>query len=540
MLATALHASPSNSTAVRRASDTGSVSKPAIGRIRVKLSLATSLTQTLEAVPLSMLPNIDAGAAGAAGATGSAGAAGAAGASGAAADVNTLEAILNHIDDPVAMQVSLIKKRCERCKMAVRKRHGTAVSFPSVALIVRMLDGDALDQVFGHIGRDGRAHLALWLVCKAFSARRPTGALETSANAMCDTPALLKWAIQIGLRPHHLQPRSLTPPWALVLLKTIRPKLGANSVSYTGFETAEMARFGDTIRRMFYHTDKRVSVYAKQTAVALLKQLAKLEPAAFLEPVALTEFLRFIMRMLSSSHSATMDHHAKWALWILMSTLRDMAAHVLLAGVIAKVMTYSDRPARDAALDTISRLGHDALAHHASHIARVVHYESMDEHAYRCCQVFRVLLKLSPAVLVQFTGMLVVLLWNEYTLVRRDALEAIGLLDQTAFRMAAVAALGRMNGAALARDVVAIVGLIKHPNEAVRYVAVTALGMLDSVALTQHAGAVATIATMLDDTDDWVRAGALCALDKLPAAEVKEYAGAIARAASTCTVTQFI
>ena len=85
--------------------------------------------------------------------------------------------------------------------MAVRKRHGTAVSFPSVALIVRMLDGDALDQVFGHIGRDGRAHLALWLVCKAFSARRPAGALETSANAMCDTPALLKWAIKIGLRP---------------------------------------------------------------------------------------------------------------------------------------------------------------------------------------------------------------------------------------------------------------------------------------------------------------------------------------------------
>ena len=55
--------------------------------------------------------------------------------------------------------------------------------------------------MFGHIGRDGRAHLALWLVCKAFSARRPAGALETSASAMCDTPALLKWAIKIGLRP---------------------------------------------------------------------------------------------------------------------------------------------------------------------------------------------------------------------------------------------------------------------------------------------------------------------------------------------------
>ena len=55
--------------------------------------------------------------------------------------------------------------------------------------------------MFGHIGRDGRSHLALWLVCKAFSARRPAGALETSASAMCDTPALLKWAIKIGLPP---------------------------------------------------------------------------------------------------------------------------------------------------------------------------------------------------------------------------------------------------------------------------------------------------------------------------------------------------
>ena len=94
-----------------------------------------------------------------------------------------------------------------------------------MGLIVRMLDGDALDEVFGHVSHDGRTHLPLWLVCKAFSERRPTGAFKTSAKAMCCTPALLKWAIKMGLQPHHLNPNILTHADALVILKMIRPNL---------------------------------------------------------------------------------------------------------------------------------------------------------------------------------------------------------------------------------------------------------------------------------------------------------------------------
>jgi len=88
-----------------------------------------------------------------------------------------------------------------------------------------MLDGDALDKVFGHVSHDGRTHLPLWLVCKAFNERRPTGAFKTSANAMCCTPALLKWAINMGLEPHHLNPNILSHADALVILAMIRPNL---------------------------------------------------------------------------------------------------------------------------------------------------------------------------------------------------------------------------------------------------------------------------------------------------------------------------
>jgi hypothetical protein len=68
------------------------------------------------------------------------------------------------------------------------------------ALIVRMLDNDAFDKVLECI--DGGACLPVWLTCKAFNARRPAGTFTTSVCAVCATPAMLDWAIGIGLQPH--------------------------------------------------------------------------------------------------------------------------------------------------------------------------------------------------------------------------------------------------------------------------------------------------------------------------------------------------
>jgi hypothetical protein len=67
------------------------------------------------------------------------------------------------------------------------------------ALIFRMLDSDALDKVLGLI--DDGACTPVWFACKAFNARRPAGKFTTSVNAMFASPAMLDWAIEIGLLP---------------------------------------------------------------------------------------------------------------------------------------------------------------------------------------------------------------------------------------------------------------------------------------------------------------------------------------------------
>ena len=164
-----------------------------------------------------------------------------------------------------------------------------------MALIVSMLDGDALDHVFAHVGLDYHAHLPVWMTCKAFGERRPHGALETSANAMCGSPSLFKWAMQIGMEPHHLQLNRLTGAGATVLLNSIRPKTGAKSVLYTGKETVEMVRFGMVIEQLRSHEERRVKANAIKTAIALLKQLTKLDPADFLtDPASIDVCIDFI------------------------------------------------------------------------------------------------------------------------------------------------------------------------------------------------------------------------------------------------------
>lgn len=67
------------------------------------------------------------------------------------------------------------------------------------ALIFRMLDSDTFDNVLGLI--DDGACIPVWFACKAFNARRPAGKFTTSVHAMFATPAMLDWAIEIGLLP---------------------------------------------------------------------------------------------------------------------------------------------------------------------------------------------------------------------------------------------------------------------------------------------------------------------------------------------------
>jgi len=158
-----------------------------------------------------------------------------------------------------------------------------------MGLIVQMLDGDALDQIFRHASHDGRTHLPLWLVCKAFSERRPTGAFKTSAKAMCCTPALLKWAIQMGLKPHHLNPNIVTPADALVILQMIRPdavleedKRGVGTIRsiiamMEGPTVAEARRFNEELGGAIHFSNDvlRIPSLAETcTAVATCQPLA--------------------------------------------------------------------------------------------------------------------------------------------------------------------------------------------------------------------------------------------------------------------------
>ena len=447
-----------------------------------------------------------------------------------------------------------------------------------MALIVSMLDGDALDHVFAHVGLDYHAHLPVWMTCKAFGERRPHGALETSANAMCGSPSLLNWAMKIGLQPHHLQVNHLTGDGATVLLNAIRPKTGAKSVSYTGQETVEMVRFGRVIEQLRGHHERRVKANAIKLAVALLQQLTKLEPVDLVDPASLDACMEFIWQCTTGRPCKAMYKDASMALSAILLHLGEMDARADFGRVMERMLRHPMSFVRYDVLDAINQLDTEGLNYHAAAIADFLRVASCNTDMETAISILE---QLEPEVLGRYSTQVVDLLFrvtevgtpHAMRLIRRLEPSAITLHVETfvqkmgshswVARMAAVMALGDMCQPALAehthsvrrllRDPVCMVrcravetmgklptadalshiseiaAMLCDPHCHVRSAAADVLGMFDSVAIAPHVG---SLATLLDDGDSWTRFSAMTTLRKLPAAQTEKYTNAMGRVPS--------
>jgi len=448
---------------------------------------------------------------------------------------------------------------------------------PSMALILSMLDGDALDHVFAHVGLGYQCHLPVWMTCKAFCERRPHGALETSANAMCVSPSLFKWAMKMGLQSHHLQLNRLTGDGATVLLNSIRPKTGAKSVSYTGKETVEMVRFGLVIEQLRAHRERRIKANAIKTAVALLKQLMKLDPAEFLvDPASIDVCIDFIWQCTTGRPCKVLYSDASLVLSAIMLHLGETNSHVDFGRVLKRILRHPKCFVRYDVLDAANQLDTEGLDYHASAIADFLRIASCNrdiemavnfldqlqpevlglystqvvELLFRVTemgvpQALRLLRGLEPSAITAHEELFLRNMRNHHWVVRMTAVSALGeicqlvliqhidavrrLLRDTAYlvRSHALQTMGRLPMADAVSHIHEIASLLVDPHSYVRSAAADVLGMFDSAAVAPYVG---SIAKLLDESDSWTRSSAIRTLRKLPVTQTREYTEAIAAA----------
>jgi hypothetical protein len=158
-------------------------------------------------------------------------------------------------------------------------------------LILRMLDHDLLDKVLTYIADDTR--LPVWLACKGFCARRPTGeqTMKTSVRAMYATPAMFAWAMDNGCPPpqsldrntadalfhaiFHLEPASRAP-WVGALFQGMKhPSHRFSDLAYTrvsDIDSQSLAPYASAIAGFLRDTDFWVRDKAMFT-------LGRLQPA---------------------------------------------------------------------------------------------------------------------------------------------------------------------------------------------------------------------------------------------------------------------
>jgi hypothetical protein len=159
-------------------------------------------------------------------------------------------------------------------------------------LILRMLDHDLLDKVLAYIADDTR--MPVWLTCKGFRARRPTGkqTTKTSVRAMYATPAMFAWAIDNGCPPpqslsshtahtmfdaiFHLEPAARAP-WVNALFQGMKHQ-GArfSDLAYTRvseIDSTSLTPYASTIAGFLRDND----LYVRNKAMFTL---GRLEPSA--------------------------------------------------------------------------------------------------------------------------------------------------------------------------------------------------------------------------------------------------------------------
>jgi len=330
------------------------------------------------------------------------------------------------------------------------------------ALIVSMLDTDALDKVLEHIDKD--AYLAVWLTCKAFNARRPASTFTTSVRAMCATQSTLDWAIGIGLQPH-------------MVLKALRE-----------FGTAKLALSSVTIPCIFKHRDNDVKVDAMETAHGLLMKLAKLDPTELLNQQALAKYIDFITEMLLHGRRHFSNHYvfnaAEWALEAIVCKLGKLEAYATLTSILADMIGHSQKDVRIGALNALNALDPKSIAFHADGIARfALNAAAPGGDTWDCARALDALYrldegtlsaKLDAGTLSAFVCMVVDLMWHPGIHVHCSALRAFGKIDKTAMTSHAVSIASKLN----------------DPDEMVVQTSLHALGMLNQADLAQHADAI--------------------------------------------------
>ena len=331
------------------------------------------------------------------------------------------------------------------------------------ALIVRMLDTDALDKVLEHI--DDGAYLAVWLTCNAFNARRPASTFTTSVRAMCATQSTLDWAIGIGLQPP-------------MVLKALRE-----------FGTAKLALSSVTIPCMFKHRDEDVRVDAMKTAHGLLLKLANLDPAELLNQHALATYIGFITEMLLHGRRQFSNNWvfnaAEWALETIVCKLGKLDAHATLTSILDDMIGHSQQAVRIGAFNALNALDPKSIACHADGIARfALNAAAPGGESWDCERALDALYKLDAGTLSAkldagtlsaFVCMVVELMWHDTDIhVHYSALRAFGKIDKTAISSHAVTIARKLN----------------DPDEIVVQTSLHALGMLNQADLVQHADAI--------------------------------------------------
>lgn len=434
-----------------------------------------------------------------------------------------------------------------------------------------MLDGDALDHVFTHVGSNHHAHLPVWLTCKAFGERRPHGALETSANAMCASPSLFRWAMTMGLEPRHLQAKRLTGDGATAVLNAMRPKMVKKSTeSHTASDTVQQIRFGSVIDQLRSHKERRVKANAIKTATALLKQLTKMDPADLVDEASLDACIDFVWQCTTGRPCKAFYPNAAEVLSKIMRHLAETDAHAEFGRVLARILKHPLSFVRYEVLDAACDVSAAGLIYHAAAIADFLSVASCNRDMDRAV---RFLDQLEPGVLRLYSTQVVGLLFRVTEMGVPEALRLLRQLEPSDIavheeiflqkmrshhwcqRMIAVSAMGDVGQPALAQQAGAVRRLLRDPvclvrcraletmgklpvEDALNYIdeiaammsdehshvrsaAADVLGMFDAVNIEPHAGA---LAKLLGDGELWTRSSAMTTLRKLLSAQTQEYA----------------
>ena len=132
-----------------------------------------------------------------------------------------------------------------------------------------------------------------------------------------------------------------------------------------------MVRFGMVIEQLRSHKERRVKANAIKTAIALLKQLTKLDPADFLtDPASIDVCIDFIWHCTTGTPCKVLYSDASLALSAIMLHLGELKYHVDFERVLKRILRHPMSYVRYDVLDAANQLDAEGRNYHASTMVR--------------------------------------------------------------------------------------------------------------------------------------------------------------------------